>query len=131
MRAAAAVPEKETAARLIEMIVAGEVRSQDANWLVARLLGHRDTGPFVWELVKANWDAVLEAMPLQNRRRMLDLILYRSEPDVAADIAAWLEEHPIGGADKYTAQQMERLQIRVGLREREGERLGGLLGDPA
>ncbi len=131
LRAAAAVPDKETAGRLVEMILAGEVRSQDANWLLARLLGHRDTGPTVWGLVKEHWDAILASMPPQNRRRMLDLIMHRSEPDVAADIAAWLEQHPIGGADKYTAQQMERLQIRVGLREREGERLGSGLGDLA
>ena len=131
LRAAAAVPEKDTATRLVEMILAGEVRSQDSNWLLARLLGHRDTGPTVWELVKANWDDILEAMPPQNRRRMLDLILYRSEPEIAADIESWLAKHPIGGADKYTAQQMERLRVRVGLREREGERLGEALADPA
>jgi puromycin-sensitive aminopeptidase len=130
LRAAAAVPEKETATRLVNMILAGEIRSQDANWLLARLLGHRDTGPVVWELVKKNWDEVLKAMPPQNRRRMLDLILYRSEPEIAADIESWLDDHPIGGAEKYTAQQMERLRVRVGLREREGERLGDALLDP-
>ena len=123
LRAAAAIPDEETAARLIEMVLAGQVRSQDANWLLARLLGHKDTGPLVWDLVKANWQGILESMPPQNRRRMLDLIMYRSEPEIAADIEAWLSEHPIGGADKYTEQQMERLRVRVGLRHREGERL--------
>ncbi|MEA2000292.1 MAG: M1 family aminopeptidase, partial [Actinomycetota bacterium] len=129
LRAAAAVPEKETAARLVEMILAGEIRSQDANWVLAVLLGHRDTGAAVWALVKENWDAVLASMPPQNRRRMLDLIMYRSEPEIAADIETWFESHSVGGADKFTAQQLERLRIRVGLREREGERLGTVLAD--
>ncbi|MCP4304038.1 MAG: M1 family metallopeptidase [bacterium] len=128
LRAAAAVPEKETATELVDMILSGKVRSQDANWLLARLLGHHDVGATVWELVKRNWEAILNSMPPQNRR-LLDRIMYRSEPEVAADIAAWLDENPVGGAEKYTAQQMERLQIRVGLREREGRRLGELLGD--
>jgi puromycin-sensitive aminopeptidase len=127
LRAAAAVPDEETAARLVEMVLAGEVRSQDANWLLALLLGHRETGPLVWELVKANWDAILDSMPPQNRRRMLDLIIYRSEPEIAADIEAWLAQHPIGGAGKFTEQQMERLRVRVGLRQREAERLGDTL----
>jgi aminopeptidase N len=127
LRSAAAVPEEDTAAQLIEMILAGEIRSHDANWLVARLLGHRDTGASVWELVKEDWDDLLGAMPPQNRRRMLDLIQYRSEPEVASDIEAWLETHELGGAERFTAQQMERLRIRVGLREREGERLGDVL----
>jgi puromycin-sensitive aminopeptidase len=131
LRAAAAVPDEETASQLVQMILGGEIRSQDANWLLARLLGHRDTGPIVWELVKANWDDILNSMPPQNRRRMLDLIQYRSEPEIAADIESWLEENPIGGADKYTDQQMERLRVRVGLRQREGERLGDVLGDSA
>jgi len=127
LRAAAAVPDEETAARLVEMVLAGEIRSQDANWLLARLLGHRETGPLVWELVKANWDGILDSMPPQNRRRMLDLIIYRSEPEIAADIEAWLADNPIGGADKYTDQQMERLRVRVGLRQREAERIGDTL----
>jgi puromycin-sensitive aminopeptidase len=63
LRAAAAVPEEATAQRLVDMVLAGEIRSQDANWLLARLLGHRDTGPTVWGLVKENWDAILDAMP--------------------------------------------------------------------
>jgi hypothetical protein len=109
------------------MVLAGEVRSQDANWVIARLLGHRDTGVAVWKLVKENWDGVLAAMPRQNRRRMLDLIMHRSEPEVAADIEAWLEQNPIGGAERFTAQQMERLRVRVGLRHREGERIGRAL----
>jgi puromycin-sensitive aminopeptidase len=127
LRAAAAVPDEETAARLVEMVLAGEVRSQDANWLLALLLGHRETGPLVWELVKANWRAILDTMPPQNRRRMLDLIMYRSEPEIATDIEAWLAENPIGGAAKFTEQQMERLRVRVGLRQREAERLGDTL----
>jgi puromycin-sensitive aminopeptidase len=128
LRAAAAVPEAETATKLVEMVLEGKIRSQDANWVLARLLGHRDTGSLVWNLVKANWDGALDAMPPQNRRRMLDLIMYRSEPEIAEDIQAWLTEHPISGAERFTEQQMERLRVRVGLRSREGERLGDYLG---
>lgn len=127
LRAATAVPDAEAAARLVQMVLDGKVRSQDANWVIARLLGNRDTGTAVWELVKANWDDVLAAMPPQNRRRMLDLIMYRSEPEVAADIKSWMESHPINGAEKFTAQQMERLQVRVRLRQREATRLGASL----
>ena len=101
LRAATAVPEETTAARMIDMVLSGEIRSQDSNWVVARLLGHRDTGVSVWALVKENWDRVLEAMPPQNQRRMLDLIIYRSEPDVAADIEAWLQEHPLRGQRSF------------------------------
>jgi hypothetical protein len=58
---------------------------------------------------------------------MLDLIMYRSEPDVAADIESWLADHPFAGGEQFTAQQLERLRVRVGLRDREAARLGGAL----
>jgi hypothetical protein len=127
LRAAAAVPEKDTALRLLDMILRGEVRSHDATWLVARLIGHRDTGRAVWERVKQDWDALLAAMPASYKWRMLDWIMYRSEPDLAEDIEQWLQDHPIPGAEQITAQQLERLRVRVGLREREASRLGEAL----
>ena len=128
LRAAATVPGKETAERLFQMILDGDVRSQDAFWVIAVMLGHRDNGPHVWELVKANWDAMLGILPPTTSRRILDLIPYRSEPDVAADIEGWLAEHHIPGADMYAPQQIELMKVRVGLREREQDRLGDALG---
>ena len=95
--------------------------------MVARLLGHRDTGPRVWEKVKDNWDSVLAAMPGHHKRRILDLIMYRSEPEIAADIESWLSVRPIRGGEHFTAQQLERLRVRVGLRQREAGRLGAVL----
>jgi puromycin-sensitive aminopeptidase len=127
LRAAAAVPEKDTALRLLDMILDKEVRSQDATSLVARLIGHRDTGRAAWEKVKRDWDALLASMPASHKWRMLDLIMHRSEPDVAADIEQWLRDHPIPGAEQITAQQLERLRVRVGLRKREASRLGEVL----
>ncbi len=62
--------------------------------------------------------------PPQTTRRVIDYIPYRSEPEVAADIEAWLQDHPLPGVTKYAAQQIERMRVRVGLREREAPRLG-------
>jgi puromycin-sensitive aminopeptidase len=123
LRAAAAVPEQDTATELLKMVLTGDIRSQDAFWLTALLLGHKDTGAASWQQVKEQWDEVLAVMPKQNLRRMFDLIQYRSEPEVAADIKAWLDAHPVAGFERHLAQQMERLDVRVGLRERESDRI--------
>jgi puromycin-sensitive aminopeptidase len=127
LRAAAAVPDRSTALELLEMVIDGRVRRQDAYWLVARLLGHRDVGVAVWEAVRSRWGEVIDAMPPQNTRLMLDRIHLRSEPDVADDIVAWLAANPIKGSEQLVAQQVERLQVRVGLRDRERPRLGEAL----
>jgi puromycin-sensitive aminopeptidase len=128
LRAATAIPDPLAAERMIQMILDGGIRSQDANWVLARLIGNRETGVRSWEVITENWEAVLVAMPVLNSRRMLDLVQYRSEPDVAASIMQWLRTHPIPSGGKHVAQKMEQLQVRVALREREASRLGDALG---
>jgi hypothetical protein len=129
MRAATAIPDPAAAEQMIQMVLDGDIRSQDSFWVLARLIGNRETGARVWELVTENWDAILESLPVLNGRRMIDLVQYRSEPDVAASIMQWLETHPIPSGDTHVAQKMEQLQVRVALREREGHRLGAALSN--
>ncbi len=119
LRAMATVPERSAAAETLEMMLAGRIRSQHAASTVARLIGNRDIGPAAWEMVKAQWDDVVGILPPFNARIVLAFAHLRSEPAVAADLAEWLRTHPLPAADKYTAQQLERLGVRVALRERE------------
>ena len=127
LRAATQIPDRAAAERMFNMVLDGTIRSQDAFWVVALLLGNRDTGAHVWNLMTENWDATVASMPVLNGRRMLDLVQYRSEPDVAASIMQWFETHEIPSGEKHVAQKMEQLQVRVALRERESHRLGDAL----
>lgn len=127
LRAATQIPDREAAERMFQMVLGGEIRSQDAFWVVAMLLGNRETGAYVWDLITTNWDATVAAMPVLNVRRMLDLVQYRSEPDVAASIMEWFEAHEVPSGEKHVAQKMEQLQVRVALRARERTRLGQAL----
>ena len=127
LRAAAIVPDRTASETLFQMVLDGDIRRQDAFWVVAVMFGHRENGPRVWELMKENWDDLLEQMPPATGRRILDLLPNRSEPEIVEDIKAWLVDHPIKGGEKYADQQIELLKVRVGLREREGDRLGQVL----
>ncbi len=123
LRAGTQIPDKVAAERMFDMVLDGSIRSQDAYWVVALLLGNGETGAFVWDLVTENWDATVASMPALNERRMLDLIHHRSEPDVAAAIMQWFKTHEISSGEKHVAQKMEQLHVRVALRERESHRL--------
>ena len=127
LRAASDVPDRETALEMLAMVLDGRIRRQDAYWIVARLIGQRDTGAAVWEVVRSRWSAILDAMPPQNARLMLNQLHHRSEPHVAADIQEWLSANPIRGSEQLVAQQLERLAIRVALRNRERDRLSEAL----
>ena len=127
LRAATSVPDRVAAEKLFQMVLDGDIRRQDAFWVVALMLGQQETGPRVWELMKENWDAMLEQIPPATGRRILELIPNRSEPEIAADIEAWLADHPIKGGELFAQQQLELLKVRVGLREREASRLAEAL----
>jgi puromycin-sensitive aminopeptidase len=127
LHAAVAVPDPETAAELIAMVIDGRIRRQDSYRVIARLLGHRDTGPRAWREVRSNWHRIVDAMPPRFARRMLDLVHFRSEPDIAGDIEGWLAANPIRGAEQHIDQQLERLRVRVALRAREASRLAEAL----
>jgi puromycin-sensitive aminopeptidase len=127
LQAAIAVPESSTAAIVLDMLTAGDIRRQDGAWVTARLIGHRTTGVDSWNRIKDRWEQVLAAVPPQSQRRILDLLPFRSEPEVAADIKRWLGDHSLAGGSKYVDQQLELLAVRVGLRAREEGRLGNAL----
>ena len=119
LKAATQVPVPAAAARMFKMVIDGDIRSQDSFWVLALLLGQRENGPFIWSLIRENWDATIAVLPPQAGRRILDLVQYRSEPEVAASIHEWFEDHTISGGEKFIQQRLEMLDIRVGLRERE------------
>ncbi|VAV89261.1 Membrane alanine aminopeptidase N [hydrothermal vent metagenome] len=129
LRAATQVADPDSARKLFAMVLDGDVRSQDSYWVLALLVGHRHNGPLIWNLITENWEATLASMPPQNGRRLLDLIHFRSEPDVAASIREWFVDHTITGGETYTRQQLELLQVRVGLRSRESHALAQALRD--
>jgi puromycin-sensitive aminopeptidase len=127
LRAATQIADPDTAEQMFHMALNGEVRAQDSFWVFALLLGHRDNGPRIWQLMMDNWDAVLDVVPPVVKRRILDLVPNRSEPDVAASIFAWFDEHSIPGGEAAVHQKLEVLRANVGLRSRETGRLGEAL----
>ncbi len=127
LRAAATVPHPEVPKRLFDMILDGSIRSQDSFWVIALLLGHRENGPRAWRILTERWEEVMGVLAPNHRYRILDHLKYRSEPELAASITEWFADHDIPGAEKAIAQRLEMIAVRVGLREREAERLGGAL----
>ncbi len=124
LRAATQIGNPDTARRLFDMTLDGTVRTQDSFWVLALLLGHRENGPMIWDLIMERWDDVMAVIPPVTKRRILDFIQNRSEPEVAASIEAWFENHEIPGGVLATKQQLELIKANVALREREGNTMG-------
>ena len=115
--AVAGVPDRAAVDATMEMVLEGRIRSHDAGSTLARMVGVRETGAYAWDVLKQRWDEVLERLPALTARTLLAQVHLRNEPEVAADIRAWLSDHEVPGAHRFTAQQLERLDVRVRLRQ--------------
>ena len=111
------------------MILSKQIRTQDSFWVLAVLLGTKTNGARAWELVTEKWDEIFAVVPHTNGHRVLDFIQHRTEPEVAASIKAWLEEHPIASGGKAVPQRLEMLEVRTKLRERVGSEIGKAIAD--
>ncbi len=119
LNALAAIPDVSSAHTTLQMVLDGRIRSQNSMRTVSRLIANRIAGVQMWSEVEESWDELLAIMPPFSARNMIGSVHLRSEPDVADDIRRWLADHPLPGGEQLVAQQLERLAVRVMLRERE------------
>ena len=105
-------------------LILTEVRTQNAPFMLATAMTHLDHGPKAWELVRSRWDELNERFPQNSIPRMVGGVRALSTPELARDVEGFFAEHPVPQGTLMVAQHLEKLRINVGLREREGSRLG-------
>ncbi len=120
---ALAAPESpELLERTLELCLTAEVRTQDAPYLIGVVLGSRSGGRLAWRFLEEHWETVTARFPSNSLPRMLEGITALADPDLAADIHAFLDAHPLP-QEKLVAQCRERLDINVAFRQRVADRL--------
>ncbi len=127
-----ALPEfndSELIARTCELAMSGEVKSQNAPFLLTGAIGSREHGRQAWDFVKENWNAANERFPNNTIVYMVSSIRQLTLPDDVHDTAAFFADNPIEQSAATLRQMLERQQINAALRAREGHALrGALLG---
>ena len=109
------------------MTLSGEIRTQDAPYLLAGCMVNRENGPQAWAFIKANWDTINEVFPSNSIVRMLSGVRSLSRPEIADEVLEFFEEHEVPQGALTLSQHLERLRINVALRERESKRLAAAL----
>jgi len=106
----------------------GEVRTQNAPFLVQLLLQNRDNGPATWRRVRDSWDALGARLPSQTVPRMLEgTKLLCRDAQLAREIRGFLAQHPVRSGQRTVQQTLERLDVNVTFSARLGETAGALL----
>ena len=119
--------EDESLVRRTLELALTEVRTQNAPFVISLLLANRAGGAIVWAEVKERWAELTGRLPENLQERALGGLTALSTPELAADVRAFLEAHPIAGRERSVSQLLERLDVAVALRAREAAGMGALL----
>jgi puromycin-sensitive aminopeptidase len=132
LRALAAVPTGELAARVHEMCLT-EIRSQDAPYVLAQMMYNTAITRPTWEFIMSRWDDMLARFPRNSLSRMmhgvvnLDIVEEDGSAPLADEAARFVAAHPVEGQQKLVDQSVEILDVNVAFIRRERHRLGQLL----
>ncbi|MEY4247873.1 MAG: hypothetical protein RIS69_1420, partial [Actinomycetota bacterium] len=94
--------------------VAGEVKSQNAPFVLARCIALRENGVLAWNFVRNYWDQAQVKFPTNTIVRMVDPVKFLNTPELEADVQAFFTEYQIPQAAK-TLQQVLDLNVNVSI----------------
>ncbi len=121
-------PDEPEIQRVLDMILAGDIRTQNSPYFIRRALANPVHGPMTWAWVKDNWDALTDALPSSSIVRMLEGLSTHTHPGNAEEVAAFFDGHPVPQGAKTLEQILERQRVGSALRERESQRFSAFLG---
>ena len=106
----------------------GEVRTQNAPFVLQSLVANRATGAEAWQRITGEWDTLVAKFPANILPRMLDGVrALCSPPALAVRVTEFIESHPLAAGGRTVEQTLERLSVNVAFGEREGPGLAAVL----
>ncbi len=105
--------------RTLARTISGEIRTQDAPFLVSAILGNVYGGELAWAFVKTNWEKMDQLFPKQGLRRMCGGIVSLATPELERDVRDFFATRKIDLGGKTLDQYLEQLRIAVTVRERD------------
>ena len=105
----------------MEMTINGEVRTQNAPFLMHSLLYNNVSRYAAWEFVQRNWETMVGRFPDSALPRMCEAI--NGLLDRQSEVEAFFAQHRVRLGGKLIDQHLERLSVAVAFRTREGARL--------
>ena len=117
----------ELVQRTCNFAIAGEVKSQNAPFVLARCIALRENGVLAWNFVRNYWDQAQVKFPTNTIVRMVDPVKFLNTPELEADVQAFFAEHNIPQAAKTLQQVLERQRVNTALRSREEDRFNAAL----
>ena len=114
----------------LERTLNGEVRSQDAPFLIRSMLGSVYARGLAWEFVKEHWEAMARQYPASAYRRLYEGVTSLVSPEWERDVREFFERNKITLGGKTLEQYLEQLRVAARFQERESTALAAYLARP-
>jgi puromycin-sensitive aminopeptidase len=121
--ALAAFRQPELITQTLQHTLDGEIRSQDAPYVVRAMLVSVWARGLAWEFVKGHWETMRRVYPPSAFRRLFDGVSALVRPEWEAEVRAFFPAHQIELGGKILEQYLEQLRVAVRFREREAGRV--------
>ncbi len=111
--ALAAFRQQDLVDRTLQLTINGEVRTQNAPYLMRSLLLSKEARTKAWLFMKQHWDEMLRHYPDNAIPRMCEGIVGLVSSELEADVREFFSRHPVKQGAKQIDQHLERLRIAV------------------
>jgi hypothetical protein len=117
----------------VQEMCLSEIRTQDAPYVLMRMLLNRFVRGTTWDFVRTHFDEMAAKFPRNSLPRLLhgitglDEVGPEGETPLADSAREFVAAHPFDGVQKLVDQQVELLDIGIAFIRRERPLLGGLL----
>ncbi len=108
----------ELVEKTLQMTINGEVRTQNAPYLMRGLLLNRDARDKAWSFMKSHWDEMTRQYPDNSIPRMCEGIVGLVSPELEVEVKEFFAKHPVKQGAKQMEQHLERLRIAVASQQR-------------
>jgi puromycin-sensitive aminopeptidase len=109
----------------MELTLTGEVRTQNAPYLMHALLVNTCSRYQAWEFVKQHWEEMIRKFPDNAMPRMCEAIVGLLERET--EVHEFFQAHRVRLGGKIIDQHLERLRVAVAFRKRESANLAAAL----
>ena len=99
----------------------GDVRTQNAPYLLRSVMMNTHGRKTAWDHVKSQWEYITTKYPDNSIARMLEGITALVCPKMEKDVLDFIKAHPVKQGGKTIDQHIERLNVGVRFKEREGK----------
>jgi puromycin-sensitive aminopeptidase len=127
MHSLAAFRKSALLQRTLDMTLNGEIRTQNAPFVLRSMLLNTAGGELAWQFIAKNWQKICEIFPESSLSRMADGITGLVSEDLLRKTREFFAAHPVKQGKKQIEQCLEKQAIAISFKNREEKTLASLV----